>query len=93
MKKQRNYFQLKEQDKCPERTNNETDLSTQPGPEFKKEVIKMLKELRMTISRNVDYCNKEQETIKRSQSKLDIPIAKMKTELKAIKSKLNNTEK
>ena len=31
----------------------------------------MLKELRKIIDRNADNCNKELETIKRSQSKLD----------------------
>ena len=52
----------------------------------------MLKELRKTIDRNADHHNKELETIKRSQSKLDNPIAKMKTKLKAINSKLNKVE-
>ena len=59
MKKQRNYSQLKEQEKSPKRTNNETDLSSLLDPEFKKEVIKMLKELRKIISRNADHFNKE----------------------------------
>ena len=44
----------------------------------------MLKELRKTIDRNVDHCNKELETIKKSQSKLDNSLAKMKTKPKAI---------
>ena len=92
MKKERNYFQLKEQEKSPERTTNETDLSSLPDPKFKKEVIKMLKELRKAINRNADHCNKELETVKRSQSKLDNSTAKMKTELKALNSKVNNTE-
>ena len=52
----------------------------------------MLKELRKTINRNVDHCNKELETIKRSQSKLDNSISEVKTELKAINSKLKNVE-
>ena len=81
MKKQRNYSQLKEQEKSPERTNNETDLSSLPDPKFKKEVIKMLKEIRKIINRNADQCNKELKTIKRNQSKLDNSIAKIKTKL------------
>ena len=52
----------------------------------------MLKELRKAINRNADHCNKELETVKRSQSKLDNSTAKMKTELKALNSKVNNTE-
>lgn len=43
---------LKEQEKFPEGTKNETDLSTLPDPEFKKELIKILKELRKAIDRN-----------------------------------------
>ena len=70
MKKQRNYSQLKEQEKSPERTNNKIDLASLPDPKFKKEVIKILKELRKIINRNADHCNKELENMKRSQSKL-----------------------
>ena len=40
MKKQRNYSQLKEQEKSPERTNEEIELITLPEPEFKKSVNK-----------------------------------------------------
>ena len=59
---------------------------------FEKKEIKMLKELRKTIDRNVDHCNKELETIKRSQSKLDNSTAEVKTELKTMNSRLNNAE-
>ena len=59
MKKQRNHSKLKEQEKSPERTNNETDLSSLPDPKFKREVIKTLKELeslsiemQITVTRN-----------------------------------------
>ena len=68
MKKQRNYSQLKKQENSPERTTNETDLTGLLSPNFKKEVIKMLKELRKIINRNADHCNKEldykNETVK-----------------------------
>ena len=49
----------------------------------------MLKNVRKTIDGNANHCNKELSTIKRSQSKLDNSIAKMKTKPKAINSKLN----
>ena len=61
MKKQRNFSQLEEQN-SPERTNNETDLSSLLDLKFKKEVIKMLNELWKTIDRNADHCNKELKT-------------------------------
>ena len=40
---------MKEQEKSPERTNNETDLSILSDPRSKKEVLKILKELRKII--------------------------------------------
>ena len=66
MTKQRKYSQLKEKEKSlKEKTMKQTSPVYQT-PEFKKEVIKVLKELRKTIiSRNGDHCNKELETIKR----------------------------
>ena len=64
MKKQRNHSQLKDQGNSPERTNNETDLFTLIDTDFKKEIMKILKELRKAIYRNAEYCRKELETIK-----------------------------
>ena len=52
----------------------------------------MLKELRKAIYRNADHCNKELESIKKNQSKLDSSIGEIKTNLEAINSRLNNKE-
>ena len=59
MKKQRKHSQLKNQENSPEGTNNETDLFSLIDTKFKKEVMKILKELRKAIDRNADYCEKE----------------------------------
>lgn len=74
MKEQRNYSPIKEQEKSPERPNNETGFFSLLDPEFKKEVIHILKKLRKIIARNRDHCIKELETIKRGQLKLDNSI-------------------
>ena len=58
MKKQRNHSQLKDLENSPEGTNNETDLFIQTDTEFKKAVMKILKELRKAIDKNADYCKK-----------------------------------
>ena len=50
--------------------NNETDLFSLIDTEFKKEVMKILKELRKAINRKAEYYNKELETIKRNKEKL-----------------------
>ena len=52
-------------------------------PQVQKGVIKMPKELRKIFDRNADHCNKELETIKRNQSKLDNSIAKIKKQSKS----------
>ena len=84
MKKQRNHYQLKDQENSPERTNNETDLLSLTGTDFRKERMKILKELRKAIKRNAEYCKKQLEIIKRSQEKLENSFAEMKAELKAM---------
>lgn len=47
---------------------------------FKKNVMKILKELRKTINRNADYHKKELETMRRSQEKLENLLAKEKAD-------------
>ena len=51
----------------------------------------MLKELRKIINRNSEHCNKELETIKMKQSKTDNSISEIKTNLKTMNSRLNET--
>ena len=70
MKKLRNHSQLKEEENSPEGGNNETDLCTLIDTKFKKEIMKILKELRKATDRNAEYCKKELKTIKRNQEKL-----------------------
>jgi len=52
MKKFRNHSQLKEQN-SPEAPNNENSVSLTDS-EFKKEMMKILKELRVDMNSNVD---------------------------------------
>ena len=78
MKKQRNHFQLKEQENSfkVKAANSETDLCSLI--EFKKEKVKLLKglkvnmkELRADVNSNVDYFRKELENLWRSQKKTE----------------------
>ena len=48
------------------------------------------KQLRQAINRNVDYCKKDLETVRRSQEKLENSFAMIKAELKAMNSRMNN---
>ena len=83
MKKLRNHSQLKEQKNSPKAVNNETDLCSlktlsQTGGSENTEGIKRYS------------FRKELENIRRSQEKLENSFAKIQTELKAIKTILNN---
>ena len=49
MKQLRNHSQLKEQENAPEGENNEPDLCSPTDTEFKKETVKILKELRANM--------------------------------------------
>ena len=56
MKKLRNHSQFKkkkkrerERENSPEAANNETDQCSLIDPEFKKEIVKILKELRVKL--------------------------------------------
>ena len=92
MKKLKNDSQLKQQENSPKAVNNETDLCSLTDIEFKKEVLKILKELREDMNSNADSLRKELENIRRSQEKLENSFAEIQTELKAIKSRINNAE-
>ena len=52
----------------------------------------MLTELRKNIDINTDHFNKELETTKMAQSKIDNSISGIEGDLKAMSSQLNNTE-
>ena len=99
MKTLRNHSQLKEQKNSPEGANNKTDLCSLTDNKFKKETVKIrkelrvnMKELRADMNSNADYFRKELENIRRSQEKLENSFAEMQAELKALKSRMNNAE-
>ena len=92
MKKLRKHSQLKQQENSPKAVNNETDLCSLTDIEFKREIVKILKELREDMNSNADSSRKELENIRRSQEKLEHSFAEMQTELKSIKTRMNNAE-
>ena len=55
MKKLSNLSKLKDKENFPEGTNNKTDLFSLIDTEFKKKVLKILKELRKAIDKNANY--------------------------------------
>ena len=67
MKKLRNHSQLKQQENSPKAVNNETDLCSLTDIKFKRETVKILKELRGDMNSNANSLRKELENIRRSQ--------------------------
>ena len=77
MTKLRNDSQLKEKENSHKAVNNETDRFTLADIVFKREIVKILKELRLNIkelkedpNNNADSLGKELENIRESQEKL-----------------------
>ena len=98
MKKLRNHSQLKEQNSHEAKTH-ETDLCSLTDIECKRETVKILKELRLNIKElrldinsNTDSFRKEEENIRGNIEKLENSFAEAQTELKALKSRMNNAE-
>ena len=85
MKKLRNHYQLKQQEKSPKAVNTDTDICSLTDLEIKKEILKILKELREHLNSNADSLRKELENIRRSQEKLENSFAEIQTELRAVK--------
>ena len=95
----RNHSQLKQQENSPKAVNNETDCGSPIDIEFKRDIVKILKELRLNINKlraeiksNADSFRKELENIRRNIEKLENSFSEMQTELKVLKSKMNNAE-
>ena len=60
--------------------------------EFKREIVKILKEFREDMNNNANTLRKELENIRRSQEQLENSFAEIQTELRAVKTRMNNAE-
>ena len=58
MKKLRNHPQSNQQENSPKTVNNETDLCSLTDLEFKREIVKILKEFREDMNCNADFPQK-----------------------------------
>ena len=83
MKKYRDHSRLKGQENSPKAINNETDHCSLTDIEFKREIVKILKEITQDMNSNENSLIKELENI-RSQEQLENYFAEIQTELKAI---------
>ena len=96
MKRQRAMYQMKEQDKTPEKQLNEVEISNLPEKEFRIKIVKMIKDLgkRMEakIEKMQEMFNKDLEELKNKQTKISNTITEMKTTLEGINSRITEAE-
>ncbi len=90
--KQRNHSQLKDQEKSPESMIKEIDIDGLLDQDFKKGVIKVLKELKEIVFRDIKYVKNGIEAIKKNQVELVKSFAEMRADLKAVQIRLDNAE-
>ena len=90
MKNLRKNSQLKEKETSSEAGNNETELCSLIDTEFKREVVKILKELKVNMkelradmNNNADSFRKEPENIMRNIEKLGNSFTEMQIKLMA----------
>ena len=68
MRIQKNLFQVKEEEKNPEKSTNETKINNLPDKESEASVIKLLIELGKRIDEHSENFNKELKNIGKNQS-------------------------
>ena len=81
MKRQKNTFQMKEQDKATEEELSEEEIGNLPNKEFKVMIIMIIKETERRLdeqTEKLDVCNKELENIKKNQTEMKNSITEMK---------------
>ena len=92
MKKHRNNSQLKAQGNSPKGMNNETDLWSLTDTKFKRDVLKIQKEITVDMNSKAVYFRKKLEIIRWNQDKIENSFAEIQAELKTMKSRMNKAE-
>ena len=96
MKRQRAMYQMKEQDKTPEKQLNEVEIGNLPEKEFRIMIERMIQDLGKTMEAKIEKMqemfNKELEELKNKQTEMNNTITEMKTTLEGINSRITEAE-
>uniref|UniRef100_A0A8C9BEN8 L1 transposable element RRM domain-containing protein n=1 Tax=Phocoena sinus TaxID=42100 RepID=A0A8C9BEN8_PHOSS len=96
MKRQRAIYQMKEQDKTPEKQLNEVEIGNLPEKEFRIIIVKVIQDLRKRIEAKIEKMqetfNKDVEEVKNKQTEMNNTIIEMKNTLEGIKSRITEAE-
>ena len=85
-------YQMKEQDKTPEKQLNEVEIGNLPEKEFRIMIVKMIQDLGKTMEAKIqkmqEMFNKDLEELKNKQTEMNNTITEMKTTLEGINSRI-----
>ena len=89
-------YQMKEQDKTPEKQLNEVEIGNLPEKEFRIMILKMIQDLGKGIEAKIEKMkemfNKELEELKNKQTEMNNTITEMKNTLERINSRITEAE-
>ena len=96
MKRQRAMYQMKEQDKTPEKQLKEVEIGNLPENEFRIMIVKMIQDLgkRMEVKteKMQEMFNKDLEELKNKQTEMNNKITEMQNTLEGINSRITEAE-
>ena len=90
-------YQMKEQDKTPEKQLNEVEISNFPEKEFRIMIVKMIQDFgkrkEAKIEKMQEMYNKDLEELKNKQTEMNNTITEMKITLEGINSRITQAER
>ena len=93
MKRQRATYQMKEQDKTPEKQLNEMEIGNLPEKEFRIMILKMIQDLGKRMEAKIENMqemfNKDLEELKNKQTEMNNTITEMKNTVEGINSRIS----
>ena len=96
MKRQRTLYQMKEQDKTPEKQLNGVEVGNLPEKEFRIMIVKMIqdagKRMEAKIEKMQEMFNKDLEELKNKKTEMNNTITEMKNTLEGINSRITEAE-
>ena len=89
-------YQMKEQDKTPEKQLNEVEIGNLPEKEFRIMIVKIIQDLGKRMEAKIEKIqetfNKDLEELKNKQTEMNNIITEMKTTLEGINSRITEAE-
>ena len=89
-------YQMKEQDKTPEKQLNELEIGKLPEKEFRIMIVKMIQDLGKRIEAKIEKMqemfNKDLEELKNKKTEMNNTVTEMKNTLERINSRITEAE-